>query len=292
VHLRFLLCLSLFFSLMFSLTSLAAELLTLEWNEVEGTSHYQVVVYNLSDKELITNQIVKNTTSYKLQEALSSDNIYYWTVRAQNPAGPYNPWAQIIQNLFLGTPELTLPEGMIDIVSPVFQWQVVQNAQTYRIIVQDINTQKIIVNQLTGDMNYYVHMPLFDLNHSYRWMVRAQRFDGEYGEYSEWSYFEFTDESSPSPVTNTVTLTWAVPESRVDGSLLEQGDISQYIVVYQKEQDVIKEITVEDAHLTELTLDNLSDGDYQFKIRVVDKMDLASDFSEWARITLPRGIKY
>mgnify|MGYP000367809212 CR=1 FL=1 len=276
---------------MFSLTSLAAELLTLEWSELEGASHYQVVVYNLSNKELVTNLIVENTTSYTLQKALNPDNVYYWTVRAQNPSGAYNPWTKIIHSFSLGTPELTFPEGIVDIVDPVFQWKVVQNAQTYHIIIQNINTQELIVNQLTDDVNYYVHMPSFELNHRYRWAVGAQRFDGAQGEYSEWSYFEFTDEGIPPPVTNTVTLTWAVPESRVDGSLLEPDDISQYIVVYQKEQEAIKEITIEDVRLTELTLENLSDGYYQFKIRVVDKMGLASDFSAGARIILPRSVR-
>jgi len=36
-------------------------------------------------------------------------------------------------------------------------------------------------------------------------------------------------------------------------------------------------------------MSNLEDGRYQFKIRVIDNMGLASDFSEGVKIILPRS---
>ena len=263
---------------------------TLEWSKVQDATHYQVVVVDNTNKKTVINQIVENITSYTLPEELNPDKLYSWKVRVQNPDGFYSPIAQIVHHLPLGIPELISPDGTVDHLNPEFQWRAVQGAQKYHVVVHDLGTQEVLVDNYTKGLSYTHKVP-FEFGHRYRWKVNAQDTGGQHGEYSEWSYFEFTDASPPPSVANTVTLTWAVPESRVDGSLLQPGDISQYIVEYQKEQEAIKKIYIEDVRLTELTLDNLSDGDYQFKIRVVDKMGLASDFSAGARITLPRSVK-
>jgi fibronectin type III domain protein len=244
-------------------------------------------VKNKVSKETIVDYRIKNpaVTSYTLPFALNPEHTYQWKIKAQKPSGLYSGWVQITHQVTPGIPAPVFPEGRIDDLTPTLQWGKAEYAQIHRIIIQNADTREIVVNKIIKYDLSYTHNESLTSGNRYRWKVRAQSPDGEY---SQWLYFEYPEASPPLPVTDSVTLTWGVPENRVDGSLLGPDDISQYIVEYQKEQEATKEITVGGVHLTELTLDNLSDGDYQFKIRAVDKMGLSSDFSKVIRVTLPR----
>ena len=272
------------------ITTDISKIITLTWSDVPDVIDYRLKVRDKTTGEIILDYRVWNPElmSYTLPFTLNSEHTYQWKIKAQEPSGRYSSWTPIYHRVASSIPTPIYPEGVIDDFSPTFQWISTDNAEGYRVRIQDVDTGETVINKYIGNQLTYTFDNILKSGHRYRWKVRTQNPDGNY---SKWSYFEFTDARSLPSVTNTVTLTWAVPDSRVDGSLLQPGDISQYIVVYQKEQEAIKGIIIEDVRLTELTLEDLSDGDYQFKIKVVDKMGLASDFSEGAKITLPRSVK-
>ena len=262
---------------------------TLRWNAIPDAIDYRVKVMNRTTGEFVLNHRIKNatSTSYTLPEALNPEHTYIWIVKVQKPNGLYSRWAPVTHQIAPSIPEPTYPKDSVGNMTPTFQWQAEPNvsANTYNIIIEDLNTQVIIDKTINNNLSY-THNTAFTLGHRYRWKVRAQ---SPGGEYSQWSYFTLSDAGTSTEPKNSITLTWGVPENRVDGSVLVEGNISHYVVVYQREQDAIEEVIIRDASLTKLTMSNLEDGNYQFKIRVIDNIGLASDFSEGVKIILPRS---
>ena len=270
------------------LTTDISKPITLTWNEVPDAIDYRLRVRDKTTGETIINYRLINPTvaSYTLPFTLNPDHAYEWKVKVQKPNGLYSSWAQITHQATPSIPTPVFPEGKIDDLTPTLQWHKAGNAQKHRILIQNADTGEIIINKTINNDSSYTHSEPLVPGYRYRWKIRSQSPDGEY---SQWSYFTLSGVDSPTVPKNSITLTWGVPENRVDGSVLVEGNISHYVVVYQREQDAVEEIIIRDAALTQLAMRNLEDGRYQFKIRVIDNMGLASDFSEGVKIMLPRS---
>lgn len=257
---------------------------TLHWNSIADASEYQLQVQDRTTNTVVINQVIKNTTAYTLPMPLDSSHSYQWKVKVKKPVGHYSPWVPITHEIQPGIPEPVYPEGSIESVTPTFQWLAAQNATQHRLLIQDMETREVILNKIIkSDLNYTLDMPL-EANRQYRWKVRSQSPDGTY---SDWLYFESAVNERLAN-KNRVTLSWQTPANRVDGSPFKPTDISHYIIDYQGEQDKNSETIIVDADSTTLTLNELADDLYLFRIKVVDKNNLSSNFSDNVRVVLPR----
>ncbi|MEP0002479.1 MULTISPECIES: PA14 domain-containing protein [Marinobacter] len=84
----------------------------------------------------------------------------------------------------------------------------------------------------------------------------------------------------PEPSTSTATLTWTAPLTRVDGSSIALSEIDSYEIVYgSSPTDLSNTVSVDGAE-TSAEIGGLATGTWYFSIRVMDTNGLASANSE------------
>ncbi|MCH2535390.1 MAG: fibronectin type III domain-containing protein [Bdellovibrionales bacterium] len=81
-------------------------------------------------------------------------------------------------------------------------------------------------------------------------------------------------------ISGQAYLTWEAPQYRVNGEFFYVDEIDHYQVRYWREgSESYKDIKIYDALKTDLLIENLSQGRWYFRIRVIDKDGLSSEFS-------------
>lgn len=83
----------------------------------------------------------------------------------------------------------------------------------------------------------------------------------------------------PADALHRVLVSWQAPASRVDGTPLQQGELSFYDLMFA---GMIKRYS---ADILQVTLE-LAQGSYEFRVAAVDSMGRTSDPSDPVRITL------
>lgn len=73
-----------------------------------------------------------------------------------------------------------------------------------------------------------------------------------------------------------LTLAWAIPTSREDGSALPLGDIAGYEISYENSVNEMTIINLSDALATSYKINNLAPDDYQFVIFAYDTNNAVS----------------
>ncbi|UZE96313.1 hypothetical protein [Alkalimarinus alittae] len=257
-------------------------LATLKWNKVADAVSYRILVLDKMTREVIVNEVVGDVAAHTLPFKLASSTEYSYAVRVQSPTGVYSDWASISYRPEVGIPMPSLPLGSTDKLTPTFTWSQVDTAAQYRIIIQDIDTGEMTNNVLGGESRYR-HNALFELGHRYRWKVRAQMPEGGY---SQWQYFEVGDNTIFRGEHN-VTLRWAAPDKRLDGSALNDFEISHYVIEYQRGQTGEGHRIEVGPQRRALALNSLTEGYYQFVIKAVDQQGLASDSSNRVSVNVP-----
>ena len=124
-------------------------------------------------------------TAYQATEPLHRLYAYRWRVAVDGAiSGDQSPWLRF-QVGPLTAPEPTVPQGVINTARPLFRWQEVEGAESYRLGVLDEETG---VTALLADTSETVVQLGGDLTGSrYRWRVSAQ--DGGLAWPSQWSRF-------------------------------------------------------------------------------------------------------
>ena len=156
-----------------------------EWQPVEGAQAYHIEVYEESnDRTVISENVV--ATAYQATEPLHRLYAYSWRVSAVDGGESGDQSALLrFQVEPLTAPEPMVPQGVINTARPVFSWQEVEGAESYRLQVLDEETG---VTALLADTSDTVVQLGGDLTGSrYRWRVSAQ--DGDLAWPSQWSRF-------------------------------------------------------------------------------------------------------
>jgi len=78
---------------------------------------------------------------------------------------------------------------------------------------------------------------------------------------------------------NSASLSWTVPQTRVNGSPLDFSQIAGYEVVYTRDDGQPQSIKLSDRDLTSVVLQNLTAGEYTYRVRAIDSNGLMSVFS-------------
>lgn len=92
---------------------------------------------------------------------------------------------------------------------------------------------------------------------------------------------ESTPIEPPVPQKFQVTVSWDIPNERENGNALLLSEIGGYHLLYRSDPNSDYSIMlIEDQTLSEVTLDELDPGDYEFSIAVFDNNGLYSAFTE------------
>lgn len=79
----------------------------------------------------------------------------------------------------------------------------------------------------------------------------------------------------------SATVTWETPAERENGEFLSYADIGGYEIAYRLTQsNTFQSLVVDDSLQTQMVLNNLVAGEYEFSIAAFDSEGLYSDFSE------------
>lgn len=79
----------------------------------------------------------------------------------------------------------------------------------------------------------------------------------------------------------SVSLSWAAPGQRTDGSLVRHGDIVGYrIYIDQPSGSYAQAVEIDNPQVTEYTVQGLDQGDYRFAVTALDIFGNESPMSE------------
>lgn len=96
------------------------------------------------------------------------------------------------------------------------------------------------------------------------------------------------DNTAPPPSTDTsVTLSWSIPLTRIDGSSLAPGEIDHFVLNYGTAPDSLTQTQSVAGSETSYTFDTLASGTWYFSIIAVDTSGLNSPESEVVSTTVP-----
>lgn len=88
-------------------------------------------------------------------------------------------------------------------------------------------------------------------------------------------------------ISGQAYLTWQAPLYRVNGDPFYVDEIDHYQVQYWRDgSDSVKDLKIYDSLKTDLVIENLSQGTWFFKIKVIDKDGLSSQYSNTVDKTL------
>jgi hypothetical protein len=79
----------------------------------------------------------------------------------------------------------------------------------------------------------------------------------------------------------SLTLSWAAPGERTDGSLVRNGDIVGYrIYIGKSSAEQRKSVDIDDPQVTGYTVRGLEKGEYRFAVTALDVFGNESPMSE------------
>lgn len=200
------------------------------WGAVTGANAYEVEVALTEDfasPVSLSPVMPIAVTSYKPVTGLSAMQSYYWHVRARDVAGNWGEWSTSrtvsIVPPVPSAPVLLSPATGIYVNNnkPVFSWNSVLNAESYRIQVSKVATfATTVVNATTFDLTYQPG-DILGTDGPYYWRVQAINAIGQSSAWSAARTFTLDTVGPAAPVLTgpaegTIlapgipTFTWAV----------------------------------------------------------------------------------
>ncbi|PAV25839.1 hypothetical protein C8D92_11128 [Tamilnaduibacter salinus] len=89
-----------------------------------------------------------------------------------------------------------------------------------------------------------------------------------------------TADNNDQDVDRTATLSWTAPGTRVNGEKIQLAELQEYEIVYGQDPDALEQsVTVVADGSMSHTIEDLTDGDWYFAVRVIDQNGLSSDLS-------------
>ena len=155
------------------------------WQPVEGAQAYHIEIHEESNDRAVVSENVVGT-AYHAAESLRRLSAYRWRVAALDgeAVGEQSPWLSF-QVERLASPVPLAPHGVIQTPQPLFSWQEVEGAESYRLELFDEETGAVV---LIGDLSETVFLLAEPLTASrYRWRVSSQ--DGGLVGHSPWLRF-------------------------------------------------------------------------------------------------------
>ena len=90
-----------------------------------------------------------------------------------------------------------------------------------------------------------------------------------------------TSSTETVSVTESVSLAWTAPTTRVDGELLSLSEVEGYRVYYGTDKDnMVAIVDLNDSSTTSYTISGLGPGTYYFAVTAYDYDGLESSYSE------------
>ena len=91
---------------------------------------------------------------------------------------------------------------------------------------------------------------------------------------------ETQDPLSEESVSNSATLSWTAPGTRVDGTSISLSEIAEYQIRYGKNPEALDQTVTAPSDVNSITIDGLDIGTWYFTIQVVDTNGLTSQPSD------------
>jgi hypothetical protein len=145
---------------------------TISWEDYDGASEYtlQISQDNYFEDDVIT--VTTNNTDYIHNENFEADTEYFWRVKADNSQGN---WSEIWSFTTDKGVILSVPaDEETEVTIPVtFEWNLLDNATNYTILVYDDSTfTNIVINETVTD-NEYTESGVLGINWEYFWTVNS-----------------------------------------------------------------------------------------------------------------------
>ncbi|MBN2322980.1 MAG: hypothetical protein JXQ30_04540 [Spirochaetes bacterium] len=177
---------------------------TFSWKGVEGAVAYHVQLSASSTFASFLEDEVLPYDETTYESSSLSDGKYYWRVAASDGLN-WSDWSTTYTFAVatqIGVPRLYSPKygETLTTNKPSFTWSKVTGAEAYEIwVASDEKFQNLIIKDRTKDTTYESEVTF--PNGKYLWMVRAQAFNGEWGEWSKYYVFavEYTAGSLDPP---------------------------------------------------------------------------------------------
>ena len=154
---------------------------TLDWNPLEGATLYEWQADNDGSFSGGTDMLKGETTATSVKlPRLDPASTYFWRVRAKYPTlSPWSPVRQFYTVLGNGTPKLIAPvqSGVNVPLNPLFQWETIDGAEKYEIIVANSTAFTNPVISLVGNNALIGNVWQCDItlgyNTTYYWKIRG-----------------------------------------------------------------------------------------------------------------------
>ncbi|MCA9060840.1 MAG: hypothetical protein KDA85_20145, partial [Planctomycetaceae bacterium] len=185
---------------------------TFEWTPPLNAATYDVWIDDRLNS--ISGLIRENgltSTSWQVSAALPMGLYRFW-VRARSPEGFVSNWSRGIEFNIATAPQPLTPSLPTFDRTPTFTWSSVARARIYRVMVQDLTTRQIVIDQSMIELRQFTPtQPLADGPH--RWWVQAMSDHNVQGLWS--SPVDFNPGGRPTVLTpvgqgqsTTPTFTW------------------------------------------------------------------------------------
>ncbi len=163
------------------------------WKDVPGATKYRFQLSTKVDFSTLVLSIKTLESRYPYETALKPAKTYYWRVQAK--VGGFWETSWNTYKFFsmdpLTAPVLTSPAHkftFIDTHTPLLEWQKVDNAVSYRVVISNSSTFAVKLQKVTVDDPHYLASTL--PNGKYFWRVRALDASGGKGPWSEVRIFK------------------------------------------------------------------------------------------------------
>jgi hypothetical protein len=151
---------------------------TFAWREVPGAESYHLEVVDAATGDSALNTFVLPGSSLVPGRPLVPGREYRWKMQALRgtKVGPDSEELGFVCNSASGleAPKPTGPVGDVEGGLPTFSWSAVAGADSYRLLVADLQTGASVLEDTVAGTTFTTPAPL-STGSRYRWHVRAQR---------------------------------------------------------------------------------------------------------------------
>jgi len=274
-----------------------------QWAEVAGALEYYLEVYKSSMFQPISTSV---STAYCNGGVCTypgirlASGIYQFRVKARNQTGwgSFSAWKVFIidyRQALLPPPSLISPNGIINTSTPSFQWNKVNGAEEYDLLVTSGLNGSVVINQRVSAANcsndicsYTTVTPLAKGTYSFK--VRSIDNQGRAGSYSSPLTFRVNVSSLTAPVNLLVEETSTYrPLFKWDKVA---GATRYYLLVYRDNNGTyplrayVYAYNCVNQVCSYRAPRNLYQGNYRFKVRAYEGRD-SSAYSDWKTFTIP-----
>ncbi len=165
------------------------------WKDTPGATRYRMELSTKADFSTVVFSVKTLESKYPYGTALKPSKTYYWRVKAKVGGVWENAWT--IYKFYsmdpLTAPVLTSPahKALINNPTPLLEWQKVDNAVSYRVVISNSKTFAVKLQKITVDDPHLLAAALPD--GKYYWRVRAIDASGGKGPWSEIRSFTILD---------------------------------------------------------------------------------------------------